>query len=340
MRGHGGLEQLAMADLPTPAITDPGQVRVRLRAAALNHLDLWTLRGLPGLTLTLPHVLGGDGAGEVDAVGADVTHVAPGDRVLFNPGISCYECPWCLKGEHSLCERYQLLGEHRPGTLAEAIVLPWQNVERIPRDDITWAEAAAFSLVALTAWRMVATRAAVQPGETVLVWGVGGGVSGMALQVAKLLGATVIATSSSDAKLAAARALGADLTLNYAAVDVAKEVRKLTGKRGVDVVVENVGEATWDQTMRMLGRQGRVVTCGATTGPIVSFDIRRLFWYQQSILGSTMGNREEYRRVVGMLGEGKLRAVVDSTHAFDRAAEAFQRLADGDQMGKVVVDVP
>ena len=218
--------------------------------------------------------------------------------------------------------------------------MPAENVERLPRADLSWPEAAAFSLVALTAWRMLAHRAAVQSGETVLIWGVGGGVSSMAVQMAKHLGAVVIATSSSDAKLGMARDLGADVTLNHAQVDVAREVRKLTGKRGVDVVVENVGEATWESTMRALGRLGRVVTCGATTGPIVQFDLRRLFWYQHGILGSTMGSQAEYRETVQLLGAGKVRAMVDSTVPFERAIEAFERLSAGDQMGKVVVEMP
>ena len=339
MRGHGGLDQLTHATVPAPEITDPHQVRVWLKASALNHLDLWTLKGLPGLTLPFPHILGGDGAGEVESVGSGVTRLASGDRVLFNPGISCFACEWCERGEHSLCTSYRLLGEHVPGTLAEYIVLPEQNVEKFPRADLTFPEAAAYSLVALTAWRMLANRAALQPGETALIWGVGGGVSSMAVQVAKLLGARVIVTSSSDAKLAAARDLGADVTLNHARVDVTKEVRTVTGKRGVDVVVENVGEATWDATMRVLGRLGRVVTCGGTTGPMVTVDIRRVFWFQHAILGSTMGSQSEYRKVVALLGERKLTPMVDSTVPFDRAIEAFERLEAGRQMGKVVVEI-
>ncbi|MEX1051064.1 MAG: zinc-binding dehydrogenase [Gemmatimonadales bacterium] len=340
MQGHGGLDRLAHAHVPAPELSAPDRVRIRLKAGALNHLDLWTLKGLPGLSLTFPHILGGDGAGVVESVGSGVTRVAPGDAVLFNPGISCYQCEWCTKGEHSLCVTYRLLGEHLPGTLAEYIVMPESNVERFPRADLTFPEAAAYSLVALTAWRMVANRGALKAGETVLVWGVGGGVSGMAVKVAKHIGATVIATSSSDAKLAAAKWWGADITLNHAKVDVAKEVRGITAKRGVDLVVENVGEATWDQTMRSLGRQGRVVTCGATTGPIVSLDIRRLFWYQQTIIGSTMGNQAEYREVVRLLGERKLRPMVDSVVGFGDAVKAFERLSSGVQMGKVVVEMP
>jgi NADPH:quinone reductase-like Zn-dependent oxidoreductase len=325
-------------------VSQPGEVLVRLKAAALNHLDLWTLRGLPGLSLTFPHILGGDGAGVVETIGDAVTRVQPGDRVMINPGVSCYQCEFCLAGEHSLCERYGLLGEHVPGTLCELIVLPEQNLERIPtppapHTQISWTEAAAYSLVTLTAWRMLVTRAKVRPGETVFIWGVGGGVSSTALAVAKLAGARVVVTSSSDEKLAVARQLGADETINHERQDVVKAVRALTERRGVDVVVENVGEATWDRSLRILGRGGRLVSCGATTGPKVSVDVRRLFWFQWSIMGSTMGSAAEYHQIVRLLGQGQLRPTVDSTYPLDQAADAFRRLEQGQQLGKVVVEI-
>lgn len=345
LNGHGDLSRLAIADLPAPEARAPNDVRVRLRAGALNHLDLWTVRGLPGLSLRFPHVLGGDGAGVVDAVGPAVTRVKPGDAVLFNPGISCYRCDPCLAGEHSLCVEYRLLGEHLPGTLAEFVVVPEPNVLPIPQlapphPPLTFPEAAAFSLVTLTAWRMLATRGRLRAGETVLIWGVGGGVSLTALRIAKLVGAVAIVTSSSDAKLTRAREFGADVTLNHARVDVPKEVRRLTDRRGVDVVVENVGEATWEQSLRMLGRGGRLVTCGATTGPRVSVDVRRLFWHQWDILGSTMGNAEEYREVVRLLGQGHLRPIVDSVFSLDEGVRAFERLEAGERVGKVAVEIP
>jgi NADPH:quinone reductase-like Zn-dependent oxidoreductase len=344
LRGHGGVSQLAIADVPSPTIRRAGDVLVRLKAAALNHLDLWTVRGLPGLTLEFPHILGGDGAGVVEAVGADVTRLKPGDAVMLNPGVACYRCDTCLAGEHSLCPEYRLLGEHLNGTLAEYIVVPEQNALPIPRrttpGPVTFAEAAAYSLVTLTAWRMLVTRAKLRPGETVLIWGVGGGVAGAALQIAKLTGAFVIVTSSSDAKLERARELGADVTLNHAAVDVPREVGRLTERRGVDVIVESVGEATWEQSLRMLARQGRLVTCGATTGPTVTVDVRRMFWYQWSLLGSTMGNAAEYRAIVALLGRGALRPVVDAVVPLTDAIGAFERLAGGDHMGKIVVEIP
>ncbi|GBD31712.1 MAG: alcohol dehydrogenase [Gemmatimonadales bacterium] len=344
MRGHGDLSQLAVDSVPKPEIRAPRDVLIRLSAAALNHLDLWTLRGLPGLSLEFPHVLGADGAGVVEAVGDGVRSVRPGDKVMINPGIACYACEYCDQGEHSLCLEYRLLGEHLPGTLAEYIVVPEQNVAVIPvppdpHPPITWREAAAFSLVTLTAWRMLMSRARLRPGEVVLIWGIGGGVSSAALKIAKLAGAFVIVTSSSDDKLATALSLGADVALNHREVDVAKEVRALTGKRGADVVVENVGEATWEQSLRALAKQGRLVTCGATTGPKVVTDVRRMFWNQYTLMGSTMGNLAEYREIVRLLGQGHLRPLVDSAFPLERAVEAFERLERGSQMGKIVIDL-
>ncbi len=344
LRGHGDLSMLELTDVPRPDVVHPGDVRIGLRTAALNHLDLHTLRGLPGLNLEFPHIPGADGAGIVDAVGDEVTRVKKGDKVLFNPGISCYTCDMCLAGEHSLCLRFQLLGEHLNGTLAEYVVLPQQNVAPIPtppepHPPVSWEEAAAFSLATITAWRMMATRARVKAGEVVLVWGIGGGVSSVVLAVAKLHQAFVIATSSSNEKLAVAAELGADVTLNHTEIDVAREVRRLTNKRGADVVVDNVGEATWEQSLKALGKRGRLVTCGATTGPMAVTDVRRLFWNQYDILGSTMGNAAEYDEIVRRLGEGQLRPRVDSTFALDDGVKAYERLRDGKQMGKIVLRI-
>jgi NADPH:quinone reductase-like Zn-dependent oxidoreductase len=341
IRGTGGLDHLEIADVPDPAgPLEPGQVRIALRAAALNHLDLFVMQGLP-LEYHYPHILGADGAGVVDAVGAQVRSVRPGDRVMINPGIPDYGCEYCRAGEHSLCVNYGILGEHRPGTLAQYVIVPEQNTAVIPTlpTPLTWAEAAAFSLVTLTAWRMVVTRAQVRPGETVLVWGIGGGVSLAALRIAKLKGARVIVTSSSDAKLDRAQQLGADVTLNHKAQKISQEVRALTDKRGVDVVIDHVGEATWDESLRSLGRGGRLVSCGGTTGPKVGLDVRRLFWYQWSILGSTMGNDAEYREVVRLFGAGELRPIVDRVFPFAEARAAFERLERGEQLGKIVIQI-
>jgi NADPH:quinone reductase-like Zn-dependent oxidoreductase len=334
----GGLEHLGVRDVPAPELTGADDVLVRIRAVALNRLDLFVINGLPGVKYAFPHIMAGDGAGVVEAVGADVTTWAPGDRVMINPGLSCYQCPSCEAGEHSLCETYRLLGEHVPGTAAELVVVPARNLGRVP-DGMGWDQAAAFSLATLTAWRMLTSRAGLEPGETILIWGIGGGVSLAALQIAKFLGATVIATSSSDTKLARATELGADIVLNHVTTDVPAEVRKLTNKRGVDVVMDNVGEQTWEKSLRCLGRLGRLVTCGATTGPMVVTDVRRLFWYQYSILGSTMGNAAEYAEVVRLAGEGQLWPVVDRVYPLAESRDAFARLEKGEQLGKIVLEV-
>lgn len=337
----GGLAHVAVQQVPDPGPPGAGAVRVAIKAAALNHLDLFVAQGIPGVEYRFPMILGGDGAGVVDAVGAGVTVVRSGDEVMINPGVADYTCDYCRAGEHPLCPNYRLLGEHLPGTLAEYVVIPEQNVARMPSLDpaLSWAEAAAFSLVTLTAWRMMVTRARVRAGETVLVWGIGGGVALAAMRIAKRLGARTIVTSSSDAKLQEARRLGSDVTFNHRTQKVAQEVRALTQKRGVDVVVDNVGEATWNDSLRMLGRGGRLVSCGATTGPNVGMDARRLFWYQWTIMGSTMGNLAEYAEVVRRLGRGELRPVVDRVFPLADVRAAMERLERGEQLGKIAVEI-
>ncbi len=338
LTGPGGADRLTVTDVRTPVVAKPDDVLVRVRAAGLNHLDLFVLGGLPGITHEWPHIMVGDGAGVVEAVGVAVDNVRVGDRVMMNPGISCMQCEWCEAGEHSLCDTYQLLGEHRAGTAAEYIVLPAHNLAVIP-DSMPWDQAAAFSLANLTAWRMLTTRIRLRAGETILIWGIGGGVAQAALQIAKLVGATVIVTSSSDAKLARAADLGADHGLNHAAVDVRKEVRRLTGGRGADAVVDNVGESTWMQSLRSLRPHGRLVTCGATSGPLVTTDVRKLFWYQWEIYGSTMGSHAEYQAIARLARQGKLWPVVDSVVPLAEARGAFERLERGAQFGKIVIDL-
>ena len=260
---------------------------------------------------------------------------------MINPGISDYRCEFCHAGEHSLCVNYRILGEHLPGTAAELVTVPTHNVAHIPSllPVVSWAEAAAFSLVTLTAWRMLVTRAQLKDGETVLIWGIGGGVALAALRIAKLIGARAIVTSSDDAKLVAAQQLGADKIFNHRTQQVAQEVRALTNKRGVDVVVDSVGAATWNDSLRCLRRGGRLVTCGATSGPQVGLDARRLFWHHWSILGSTMGNAAEYAEIVRRFGRGELRPMVDRVFPLARARDAYERLQKGEQFGKVVIEI-
>ena len=336
---HGGLDQVAFRDdLPTPAITKATDVLIRVKAAAINHLDLFQVEGLPGITITPPWILGTDGCGVVEATGADVTHVKPGDLVVVNPGISDRTCEYCLRGEQPLCLKYGILGEHLPGFMAEWIVVPGTNVESIPADtDVTVA--AGFTLATLTAYRMIVSRAQVKAGERVLIWGIGGGVAIACLQIAKLLGAHVTVTSGSDAKLERARALGADDTINHRNADVGREMRARTNKKGVDVVIDSVGEATWLQSLGALGRQGRLVTCGGTSGPMVTTDIRRLFWNQWSIMGSTMGNDAEFHAIVEHFRAGRLVPPVDSVHTLENGRNAFARMEAAEQFGKIVVTI-
>src|SRR4051812_16750807 len=336
---HGGLDEIEVRDdLPTPHVVEPGDVRVRVRAAAINHLDVFVIGGLPGVTITPPWILGTDGSGVIDEVGAGVTSVKIGDRVVINPGISDRSCEYCKAGEQPLCPRYGILGEHHPGTMAEYVVVPAANVRRISAD-VPDTEAAAFTLAALTAWRMVVTKAAVQAGEHVLIWGIGGGVAQAAMRICLQRGATVWVTSSDDAKLQRARALGASETINHKDADVGKVIRERTGKRGMNVVVDNVGEATWPQSLGALGRGGRLVTCGGTSGPRVETDVRRLFWNQWTIMGSTMGNDREFEAVVSAMHEGWLRPIVDEVYGLADGRKAFERLERGAQFGKLVLRV-
>jgi NADPH:quinone reductase-like Zn-dependent oxidoreductase len=334
----GGLEHLALHDLPRPELEAAGDALVRVHAAALNRLDLFVADGLAGVDYRFPHIVGSDGAGVVEAVGSAVTGIRAGDRVMINPGVACGRCAACAAGEESLCATFRVLGEHRPGTAAEYVVVPAVNLAAVP-PAMSWAQAAAFSLATLTAWHMLATRAALQQGETVLVWGIGGGVALAALQVARHLGARVIVTSGSDAKLEAARRLGAEATVNHATQDVVAEVRRLTVRRGADVVVDSVGQARWQDSLRAMRRGGRLVICGATSGPMVQLDLRRLFWHQWSILGATLGSRREYAAIVALAHEGLLWPVVDSVVPLARATEAFARLQRGEQTGKLVIEV-
>jgi len=320
-------------------VIGPDQVLVRTHAAALNHLDLFVRTGIPTLKLNLPHILGADGAGHVEAVGSDVTDLEVGDRVVINPGISCGHCEYCLQGEDALCADYRIVGEHLPGTYAERVAVPAQNALKIPTD-LTFEAAAASPLVFMTAWRMLVGRAHVRPGEDVLILGAGSGLSTAAIQIAKLAGCTVFTTSSSDDKLQRAKALGADVLVNYKQMPWSKAIWELTGKRGVDVIVDHVGVTTFKDSMRTLRRGGRIVVPGATTGPVLELDARYLYWRQLSVLGSTMANRREFEEVMKLVFMGRLKPVVDRVFPLERAREAHEYLDRGEQFGKIVLAIP
>jgi NADPH:quinone reductase-like Zn-dependent oxidoreductase len=336
-REHGGPEKIEFGELPDP-LPGPGAVRVKVKAGALNHLDIFVRNGIPGIPVVLPHVMGSDGAGVVESTGPGVTAVKPGDEVVLNPGINCGECEYCRAGEHSLCVSFQILGEHIPGTFAEYVVAPAANAYPKPAG-LSWEEASAFPLTFLTAWRMLVTKARVRPGESLLIIGIGGGVAVAALQIAKLLGMTVFVTSGTPEKIARAKALGADEGIDHARTDFAREIRKLTGKRGVDVVLDSVGKATWKQSIASAARGGRLITCGATTGPDPQTDLARIFWNQLTVYGSTMGTHGEFAGMLKIFGEGKMKPVVDTVFPLSRAREAVETLEGKRQFGKVVLRV-
>lgn len=335
----GGPHHLRVLDIPAPALTEPDQVRIGIRAVALNHLDLFVADGIPGVPVpAFPHVVGADGAGEVLEVGSAVGHLAVGDRVAINPGISCGSCDACLAHQEVYCKAFSLLGEHRPGTATEQVVLPSRNLAKL-EGDWTWDQAAAFGLTTLTAWRMLTTRARLGEGESVLIWGIGGGVAIQAMQIARHLGARVIVTSSSPAKRERALELGAELALDHReGADIPAMVKQHLG-RGADVVVDSVGAPTWGRSCKALRPGGRLVTCGATGGPKVELDLRRLFWFQWSLLGSTMGTSTEFAEVITLGNTGALRPVIDMTFPLAEGEAAYRRLADAAQFGKIVLEV-
>jgi len=335
--GHGGNEVVAVGERPLPPVGE-GELRVRLQAATLNRVDLYMRDSGAGITHSLPQIMGLDGAGTVDAVGAGVRQWSVGQRVIVHPGVACGQCAHCLRGEDVLCAGIRYLGEHRDGTLAEYVSLPARNVFAWPAH-LDAAEAAALGVNHLTAWRMLFTRARLQPWETVLVFGVGGGVSLAGLQLAKGVGARVIATSRDAAKLARAKALGADEVIDSSTQDVAKEVARLTQGHGVDVVFENVGAAVWSAALKSLARGGRLVTCGATTGDQPGADLRRMFIRQLQVLGSTLGTLGEMRDLVAWVERHGLRPVIDARYPLDEVHAALDRLESGQQFGKLAIEI-
>lgn len=337
IRRHGSIDQVEYGELPKPELK-PGEVLVKTRAAALNHVDLFVIGGLPGVTLPMPHVPGADGAGVVETAGEGAGRFKAGDRVMLNAVLSCGKCEFCVRGEESLCVKMGLVGEHAHGTFAEYFRVPERCLEPIP-DGISFQQAAAFSLVFLTAWRMLRSRGRVSAGEDVFIHGIGGGVSLASLQIAKLAGCRVFVSSSSDEKLERARELGADFSYNYQALDVVQEVLRETGKRGVDLVVDNVGASTWLQSLKLVRKGGRVVTCGATTGANPETEIRLIFWKQIEIIGSTMSSRGEFQQVVSLLGSGKLQPIIDRTFPLQEGKAALEYLQAEHQFGKVVLEM-
>ena len=332
---HGGPEVLQYTEVPEPELRS-GEGLVKVKACALNHLDLWVRGGLPGVPIRLPHIPGSDVAGVVEKLGAGVTKVAPGQKVLLAPGVTCGKCPACLAGDDNKCPSFTNLGYLIDGGCAEFVRCPEVNCFPYP-ENLSFEEAAAVPLVFQTAWHMLLTRARLQAGEQVLVLGAGSGVGSAAIQIAKMFGCRVIATAGNEAKLTKARELGADEVINHRAQKIKDEVRRLTGKRGVDVVFEHVGTATWDDSIASLTRGGRLVTCGATTGFDAKIDLRFLFSRQLSILGSYMGTKAEFSAVLNLVASGKLRPVVDRTFPLPDCRLAHEYLAASEQFGKVVM---
>ncbi len=326
---------MEIGESPEPVLAR-GTVIVRVRAVALNHLDLWVRRGIPGLTLDLPHIGGSEAAGEIAAVGPGVSEWADGDRVVLNPSLWCGECDFCSAGEESLCRRFMVLGEHVKGAAAELVRVPAQNLYRIP-DSLPFAEAAATPLVFQTAWRALISRAGLKEGEVLLVTGASGGVSTAAIQIGKWSGATVIAVTSGVDNCARVRDLGADVVIDRNADDFRTAVRDATVRGKVDVVLDSVGEAMWPDLVRCLDNNGRIVTYGATTGHNASLDLRHVFWKQLQVIGTTMSSRAEFEVVMKHIGSGELRPVVHDTWDLARIADAHRELEEGRVFGKLVL---
>jgi NADPH:quinone reductase-like Zn-dependent oxidoreductase len=332
---HGGIDKLLLEEIPSAPVRGD-EARVGIRAAGLNHLDLWVRRGIPGVRYPLPLTPGCDGAGTLLEVGETVKGFKPGDSVVLAPGLSCGMCEACFSGADNLCRSYGILGEHRDGTCAEEIVVPGRNLIPMPAS-LSFEQAAAIPLVFLTAWQMVVEKAKTRPGETVVVLGAGSGVGSAAIQIARLHGARVIAVSTSAEKLENARQLGAQEGVDLSRSDLKEEVKRLTSRRGADVVIEHVGKATFEQSLLSLAWGGRLVTCGATTGADVSLNLRHLFFKNLSVLGSTMGSRGHFAAIFRHVETGRLRPVVDKALPLDQVREAHRLLEEGRHFGKILL---
>jgi NADPH:quinone reductase-like Zn-dependent oxidoreductase len=331
---HGGPEVVRVEDRPRPS-PGPGEVLVEVRAAAMNHLDLWVRRGLP-IETTMPHVGGSDVAGTIVETGAGVDAARAGERVVVNPSLWCGRCRECARGEESMCERYRIMGEHTDGGFAEYVAAPADRAYPLP-DDVPFEEAAALPISYQTAWRALVSRAALRPGEDVLVVGASGGTAAAAVQLARLMGARVFAVTSGAANVERVRALGADVVYDREAGDWSAAVHAETGKRGVDVVVENVGAATWRGSVRALARGGRLVTYGATAGAKVELDLPLVYWKQLQVIGTTMASRAEFEAMLRVALRRRFRPPIDSVLPLDRVREAHERLEAGGQFGKIVL---
>lgn len=333
---HGGVEKLRYEEAPEPTLAGPNDAIVKLKAASLNHIDIWIRRGLTGIEIALPHILGGDGAGVIAEVGDRVRNIKTGDVVCLYPPSGCGRCEFCITDREYMCVHLRVLGERENGTYAEYARVPARNCFPIP-PDLSFEQAAAFPLVYITVWRMLVTNAQLKPGEHVLILGIGGGVATAALQLAAHIGAHIIVTSSSDEKLEKAKTLGSEHGINYKNADFAKEVRRLTGKRGVDVVVDCVGGDGWIKSLASLAKGGRLVTCGATAGANPRTDIQRIFWNNLKIFGSTLGDRAEFREVLNFMEASRTKPVVDQVFPLRDAAAAQKRLEEGKQFGKILL---
>lgn len=336
-REHGGPDKLSYEDIPTPQI-GPEEVLIRVKACALNHLDIWIRQGNQAYPIPLPHVSGSDIAGVVEAVGGQAEGIAAGQRVFVSPGVSCWRCEFCLAGRDNFCRTYSLIGAMMHGGYAEYVKVPFRNVLPIP-ENLTFEQAAAFPLVSVTASHMLFALAGLQHGETVLVMGAGSGVGSMAVQMAKLAGARVITTVGADDKIPKAVTLGADAVINHSKEKVAERVGLLTEGRGVDVVVEHIGPEVWDSCLASLTRGGRLITCGATTGAEVKLDLRYVFSRQFTIKGSYMGTRAELVKAAELMGRRKLSSVIDRTYSLHEARAAQEQLLSRKVFGKIVLTV-
>ena len=333
---HGGIDQLRYEDAPDPKVTSAGEAVVVLKAASLNHIDLRVRHGLTAMEPRYPHILGGDGAGIVAEIGSQVTQVKPGDAVCLYPLKGCGQCEFCITDREFMCAQRRVLGETEDGTYAECVRVPARNCFPIPQG-LSFEEAAAFPMVYVTLWRMLLINAQLKPGEYVLIIGIGSGVASAALQVAVHFGAHVIVTSGSDEKLARAKELGAAHGINRQKIDFAKETRHLTGKRGVEVVIDCVGGESWARSLGALAKGGRLVTCGATAGVHSHSDVRRIFWNHLQIFGSTLGTREDFRQVLNFMEITQTKPIIDRVFPLREAAAAHQRLEEGQQFGKIVL---